>query len=217
MTGKRTQWYSEHMEGMNEASTGTGVGPDLEQEQRGRVRRLVAELRTGDHRQARKFLATEEGFCCLGVACEVAMAGGLDMVKEERFHKPHAYRNVPVRHFFYNPVAKSEAGSERVLPTAVARWFGFTVPSVVRAFLDDLPNVPANNPKLQIPGHLVKKYSSRFTSEGDEFGAAHPRRKKFEASELNDDVRMTLPDIGECFQYTFLREDWEAEHAKAAG
>ena len=207
MTGKRTQWYSEHMEGMNVASTGTGVGPDIEEERRGRVRRLVAELRTGDHRQARKYLATEEGFCCLGVACEVAMAGGLDMAKEERFHKPHAYQNVRVRHFFYNPVMVTVTGSARVLPAPVARWFGF-----VNAL-----GVPANNPRLQIPGHLVEKYRSRFTSDGEEFGLAHPRRRMFEASELNDDVRMTLPDIGECFQYTFLREDWEAEHAKAAG
>lgn len=178
---------------------------------------MVAELRTGGHRQARNFLATEEGFCCLGVACEVAMAGGLDMVKEERSHQPHEAMALWVTHFFYNPVAKSEPGSERVLPTAVARWFGFTVPSVARAFLDDLPNVPANNPRLQIPGHLVEKYSSRLTGEGEALCVAHARRKKFEASELNDYVRMTLPDIGECFQYTFLREDWEAEHAETAG
>ena len=51
MTGKRTQWYSEHMEGMNEASTGTGVGPDIEEERRGRRRkkyrrRTVAERLT---------------------------------------------------------------------------------------------------------------------------------------------------------------------------
>lgn len=178
-----------------------------------RRRGLVAELRTGGHRQARKFLATEEGFCCLGVACEVAMAGGLGMVKEERGHRPHPSLTSWVRHFFYNPVAKSGMGSERVLPAAVARWFGFVVPSVGR---NDIANVPANNPRLQIPGHLVKKYRSRLTSEGEDFGSAHPRRKMFEASELNDDVRMTLPDIGECFQYTFLREDWEAEHAKDA-
>ena len=36
------------------------------------------------------------------------------------------------------------------------------------------------------------------------------------ASVLNDDARMTLQQIGECFQYTFLLADWEAEHGTAA-
>ena len=166
---------------MNEASTGTGVGPDLEEEQRGRVRGLVAELRSGQFRQARGYLARNGGFCCLGVACEVAMAVGFPMIKQQGFRGSSFYAPQIV----INGVPAE--GSARILPKVVANWFG-------------LPNC---NPMLDIPEQVASRYRL-FVSRA-------------QASTLNDDAQMTLPDIGECFQYTFLREDWEAEHAETAG
>lgn len=182
---------------MNEASTGTGEGPDLEEEQRVRRRGLVAALMSGDHQQVRKWLATPLGFCCLGVACEVAMAGGLEMWKVQR--ADGAGRSTVAR-FFYTPAADTGGGSERVLPHVVKEWFGFS----------------HENPHLEVPEHLLIKYGDRTTGDFKQLKLSKLGRSLFEAAELNDDVQMTLQDIGECFQYTFLREDWEAEHAETA-
>lgn len=47
---------------------------------------LVAEwikaLRSGDYRQTIDKLADKEGYCCLGVLCEVAIKNGFQIVKE---------------------------------------------------------------------------------------------------------------------------------------
>ena len=37
----------------------------------------VAALRSGDYTQAKRYLRTDDGHCCLGVLCEVAVAAGV--------------------------------------------------------------------------------------------------------------------------------------------
>jgi hypothetical protein len=66
----------------------------------------VKALRSGKYRQAQGRLRTDGGFCCLGVACEVAIADGVDV-----------RRGGDVRAFTYD-------GAETALPPSVAGWLG---------------------------------------------------------------------------------------------
>lgn len=78
---------------------------------RGRMELFVAALRSGDYRQAKHKLAVDGGYCCLGVACEVAIANGV------------AVRTSPVS----LPVAGSYMsydGDTGVLPPSVQEWLG---------------------------------------------------------------------------------------------
>ena len=43
-----------------------------------RIRKWVDALRSGEYRQGYHQLRNNEGFCCLGVACDVAIRNGLD-------------------------------------------------------------------------------------------------------------------------------------------
>lgn len=76
-----------------------------------RVRLLVEALRSGQYTQARHALAKNGGFCCLGVACEVAKANGLpvstDVIVDEGDQLT-----------LYD-------GAELILPPSVIKWFGF--------------------------------------------------------------------------------------------
>ena len=44
-------------------------------------RKWVEALRSGKYKQTRSHLADKNGFCCLGVACEVAIANGVRIKK----------------------------------------------------------------------------------------------------------------------------------------
>lgn len=78
-----------------------------------RVALLVADLRTTTEPQAKGYLRSELGFCCLGRACEVAIANGLAVDVKEVAEGG----GQPV-HFRYN-------GSPDFMPTAVRDWYGF--------------------------------------------------------------------------------------------
>lgn len=77
-----------------------------------RLRRFIAALRSGDYQQgfgelANRDVDTEEWkYCCLGVACEVAINDGLKLYVSERRYKK-----------YYN----NEGG---VLPLKVRDWYG---------------------------------------------------------------------------------------------
>lgn len=67
----------------------------------------VAALRSGDYPQSRGHLKDDVGFCCLGVACEVAIANGEELDVEQ--HGTHLS--------YYD-------GAAYVLPDKVRRWLG---------------------------------------------------------------------------------------------
>lgn len=82
-----------------------------------RVRKFVAALRSGKFQQGAEYLGLhnpstdKDTYCCLGVACEVAIAEGLKLAKVER---GNAY----------------EYDGERYgLPGAVMEWYGFITPN----------------------------------------------------------------------------------------
>lgn len=80
----------------------------------GRIQLLVDALRSGKYAQCRSGLAERDfrghmSYCCLGVACEVAIANGVNVEQAEsvssqiRFNESTAY-----------------------LPRVVQEWYGFT-------------------------------------------------------------------------------------------
>lgn len=76
---------------------------------REKAEELVAALRSGKYQQSRNTLKDDEGFCCLGVACEISGLG-----KWKKFHDScETY------------VVDDGSMSDTVLPLEVKKYFGF--------------------------------------------------------------------------------------------
>lgn len=159
------------------------------------VRGLVAALRSGSYPQGFKYLNKDGKMCCLGVACEVAIAGGLELKREKR----NANDKVAYVQGFWS--------SATVLPTPVISWFGF-----------DGLGMSTENPYLLIPEALKVKYADRLIAgRGDAtLGQVWTPTFKLAATEFNDEFRFTLPEIADCFELTFLPDDWAARAAAAS-
>lgn len=80
------------------------------------IRKWTAALRSGDFHQAKYVLNDTEGYCCLGVACEVAISDGLPVDKTERGAVPY-FRPETGKHVEY-------AGFGTFLPYDVMTWLG---------------------------------------------------------------------------------------------
>lgn len=78
------------------------------------IRKWVDALRSGEYQQIQGWLGKPgKGFCCLGVACEVAIKDGLDLSKDT-----YVYEDVNDEVFQYGP-------AETYLPNAVGvDWLG---------------------------------------------------------------------------------------------
>lgn len=88
-----------------------------------RARLLIEELRSGTREQGFGKLNTNGKFCCLGVACEVAIENGLDLTVAQAL----------------DTNCISYDGYEYDLPTSVQEWYGFTSPNPV--LKDDNGNI----------------------------------------------------------------------------
>jgi hypothetical protein len=98
----------------------TEVNPD-------RVRLLVADLRTPGLKQATGVLTERyddgtEGDCCLGRACKVAIANGIEGVEAilSPFTEPVSYQ-----FDIMGPDGSHRTAEQAVLPLPVQTWFGF--------------------------------------------------------------------------------------------
>lgn len=87
------------------------------------AKKWVEALRSGKYKQTRRSLHDDNGFCCLGVACAVAVENGLDL----QVRQQDAYT-------LYN-------GNLNFLPHQVTEWLGLTDGG--GAYEDEAPN-PAN-------------------------------------------------------------------------
>lgn len=76
-------------------------------------KKWVAALRSGKYKQGRYFLNSEGKFCCLGVACEVAIENGVELTKETVLDSDN------VACIAYN-------GEYQYLPTPVIQWLGLS-------------------------------------------------------------------------------------------
>ncbi len=78
-------------------------------------KKWVAALKSGEYKQTRKELRNKDGFCCLGVLC--------DLYKEET--KDGEWSEAEAGQFFVFKVRNGGQCSATVLPGAVAVWAGF--------------------------------------------------------------------------------------------
>lgn len=87
-----------------------------------RIKLWTDALRSGKYKQSRRLLSDgENGYCCLGVACEVAIDHGLDLARRET-----SAEGVLAKH--YHPETGKcvvyGAGETGYLPVEVADWYG---------------------------------------------------------------------------------------------
>lgn len=91
----------------------------LTEEQKGRIRKLVEYLRTTKRKQGRGILAQRTNksikYCCLGLACELAMAEGLPIERTRTYPNAAAYQ-----------YGTDKSLSSSVLPQVVREWYGFS-------------------------------------------------------------------------------------------
>jgi hypothetical protein len=85
---------------------------DYTEEEKGRIRLLVEALRSGQYKQGKQRLHRVSGgqhtWCCLGVACDVAIRNGLQV----------EVRSVDEDAIWYD-------GHSMYLPESVRLWYGF--------------------------------------------------------------------------------------------
>lgn len=180
-----------------------------------RRRELVAALMSeGAWKQATGVLCRLDetgaavGYCCLGVASEVAIVDGLrletrdlaDTVGLDQGEADLVDEHGPSRR--YGALDSRDVATVTELHPDVAAYYGFTATQWFWS----------RDPMLDIPPKLFTKYEDKIRGCVD--GSIYTARKA-PATCLNDTICMSLRDIGECFQYTYLREDWD--HAQSAG
>jgi hypothetical protein len=167
--------------GDSESEAAAVEGPRLEgaTEKEGRIRVFIAALRSGKFPQIRKVLHREgEGYCCLGVACEVAIKGGVPLKRESLATSTATMYKV--NDFDIESTA---------LPQAVMAWFGFG----------------ESNPLLRVPREVMEQAPP-------EFGNLWSQGVRIRAASLNDDHGFSFELIADCFEYTYLPQDWAARH-----
>ena len=101
------------------------------------IQKWIAALRSGKYKQTTDHLRTDEGFCCLGVGCDIS---GLGKWKIE-----HHYEDMNV--YSYDIVDSHDKGLD-VLPPTVMEWLGVR-DNIVRydkssKWKRDLPNLNDN-------------------------------------------------------------------------
>lgn len=97
-----------------------------------RVALLVEALKSGDYEQGTGYLNKDGKYCCLGVACEVAIANGLAISREEGT-------------LWTDSIIVAYDHERAYLPTSVAFWYGFTNKTI---FDEEYPNA---NPYIETP------------------------------------------------------------------
>lgn len=153
------------------------------------MRLWVAALRSSQWEQGANRLATSRGdrwrFCCLGVACEVAIADGLglhvEVVHDRHLGMCRSYEGFP-----------GTNKSEVTLPDTMQLWLG----------VDD------DNPVLQIPSNVREWMHDRI--QADTELDLDPDTKVVGATDLNDEWGMPFRLIADCVEYTFLRDDYDS-------
>lgn len=90
---------------------------------------------------------SKEGFCCLGVLCEVAIRAGVELKRESG-----NMGDLVADHVFYN-------GYGQYLPPEVAKWAGLYDPE------EENHDHPGCNPAVAVDEEFVLTYRERFGIE----------------------------------------------------
>lgn len=82
--------------------------------------RWVARLESGEYSQDTEYLATGDGYCCLGVLCEIAVEDGVVFKTVSESESEHAGKTI----YSYTSKLDAQDSAEAVLPIAVMEWAG---------------------------------------------------------------------------------------------
>lgn len=82
--------------------------------------RWLAKLESGEYEQTTEYLAAGDGYCCLGVLCEIAVEDGIVFKTLSESESEHAGRPV----YSYTSKLDAQDSTEAVLPIAVKEWAG---------------------------------------------------------------------------------------------
>lgn len=98
-----------------------------------RIKELwVKALRSGEYPQDNTYLRTSDGYCCLGVLCDLA-------VQENVIHAPLRYDDAGNCNYYW--YGEGDDQREDVLPDIVSQWAGLETPG----------GYPENNPIVGFP------------------------------------------------------------------
>lgn len=166
------------------------------------MRRWMGALRSGQFAQTGSWLARvgaegQMSYCCLGVACELAVA---DDIGVRRWGADIS------GHVIYG--TSSMDSSSTCLPDSVMRWLDLSDLTLVRSEVD-----PYGEPKLYLPPDLVTIATTMddagiLFDDGEGLWSAPSR--------LNDGFRFTFAQIADCIEYTYFRAEWEARNGAQA-
>ena len=115
------------------------------------IRKWVVALRSGEYQQGHSTLynATNDTYCCLGVACEVALANGIELPK----------RMVGVRTFYNDNSAD--------LPIKVVNWLGLTAndPMLLTSSDDENTAIGLNDSKRYTFNHIADAIERTYLND----------------------------------------------------
>lgn len=113
-------------------------------------------LRSGEYKQGRDALRNGDNFCCLGVACEVALKQGVELDVKALSSGLYSYD-----------------GSEGVVPLKVQDWLGLHTPSGMSHWSSPLMGCTTLNDTSRMPferiaDHLEENADAYFVRPGED-------------------------------------------------
>lgn len=179
---------------MAESNSDTTVSADLYKDSAPNKERLALwadALDSGRYQQVEGYLRKGDSYCCLGVACEVAIENGLEVnVAPVTDIDGAMQKDKDMVIYCYND------NSEH-LPDAVADWYGISA-----------------NPELQFLNEDYLPEEQRELDDNGEPNWEDYQEDPFQyipATEANDDYRKSFPQIASA-----IREKYTLERGKVA-
>lgn len=114
-------------------------------------RRWVDALRSGEYEQAKNYLSTSDGYCCLGVLCEIAVQDGVVFKDHEAY--------------FSEEEPQNDYSAEE-LPRAVIAWAGLEDTEFSENPLSDVA-YPVNSPLIHRPTGRENAHLSELNDDMD--------------------------------------------------
>lgn len=113
------------------------------------AKKWVRALRSGKYKQATGNLHNSDGYCCLGVACELAIKNGVRVKKEDHEDRPTVYD-----------------GMSDLLPLSVQRWLNLNSDDGVLTLASDeetsLANLNDNGSNFKQIADIIVKYQDQL-------------------------------------------------------
>lgn len=169
-----------------------GILANQTEEHRQRLRIFVRQLPTYRQTTGRLARSDEDGgrsYCCLGVAYEEALKAGLPIDRTDLAETLDGKSS-----WHYSD--REGDTSNTALISSVAQFYGFKVGLA-----------PSNNPLLSLPPTIGPQQCAGVSPH------VPGQERRVNATSANDVFKLTLAQIAECFEYTYLRADWEARQA----